>query len=389
MQRGTIIRHRASWTLLYWDWQYRDGKKKRVRVSRKLSPVSREFPTRSSVRQLADDILAPLNRRQLQPESSLLVTEFIETVYFPAVESELRPSTIYSYKNAIYFPHLKKRLEKPPLRLRDFRPVHAQRILRDIPDVGHTTLLHIKNFLSGVFRFARREGVLDTPNPLADVTVPGRPIKFHGKAYSIDDVDIMLENFPEGGDGTPVAIILLLSLTGLRQSEIRALRWEDWDEKQQVLHIRRSIWGTRLGPTKTISSQNFVPLLKEATDVLEQRRAWLSPQPTDYIFAGKKGRPLNLHNLENRVIKPALKHLNGLWAGFHGFRRGLATNLLEANINPATIARILRHESAAVTLAYYAKAREHEPRAALEKLAEHIKNRPTGLIIDGKEATHG
>jgi hypothetical protein len=51
--------------------------------------------------------------------------------------------------------------------------------MRDIAeknsDVGHKTLLRIKSFLSGVFKHARREGFVDTPNPMIDVSVPGRP----------------------------------------------------------------------------------------------------------------------------------------------------------------------------------------------------------------------
>jgi hypothetical protein len=45
MQRGTIIKHRASWTLLYYDWQFLDGERKRVRVSKKLAFVSKDYPT--------------------------------------------------------------------------------------------------------------------------------------------------------------------------------------------------------------------------------------------------------------------------------------------------------------------------------------------------------
>src|ERR1700745_4198672 len=151
MQHGTIIKHNGAFTLLYYDTQFRDGKKVRVRVSKKLARVSKEHPTAASVRQLADEILSPLNRRQLQPESAMLLTEFIELRYFPGMKNELRPSTIHNYKAAIYDIHLKTRLEKLGLRLRDFRTVHAQRLFRDIPDVGHVTLLRIKSFLSGVF----------------------------------------------------------------------------------------------------------------------------------------------------------------------------------------------------------------------------------------------
>jgi hypothetical protein len=110
MQRGTIINHNGAWTLVYYDTQFRDGKKTRVRVWKKLARISKEYPTEASVRQLADDVLVPLNRRQLQPESSMPLHEFIELRYFPGIEKELRPSTVHNYRIAVYEKHLKDRL---------------------------------------------------------------------------------------------------------------------------------------------------------------------------------------------------------------------------------------------------------------------------------------
>jgi hypothetical protein len=75
------------------------------------SSLSREdYSTKTSVRHLADEIVGPLNRKQVQPESSLSISEYIEKYYFPAVEKELRPSTFKGYKDFIYETHLKSRL---------------------------------------------------------------------------------------------------------------------------------------------------------------------------------------------------------------------------------------------------------------------------------------
>jgi|ERR1700678_2863811 len=121
MQRGTIIKHRNSWTLIYHDVQYRDGKKKRVRVSKKRAPVSKEHKTAANVRMLADEILAPINRKQVQPESSWFLHDFIENCYFPAIKPRVRPSTYKGYETSIYKPHLKERFKNNPMRLRHQR----------------------------------------------------------------------------------------------------------------------------------------------------------------------------------------------------------------------------------------------------------------------------
>jgi integrase len=108
----------------------------------------------------------------------------------------------------------------------------------------------------------------------------------------------------------------------------------------------------------------------------------VKPSADAYIFAGtRNGAPLDLHNLANRVIIPALKDSPIKWEGWHGFRRGLATNLLALSTPPATIAKILRHSDPRITLAFYAKANENESRVAMEKLEKHIREQPSGVIM--------
>jgi integrase len=391
MQRGTIIKRRGSWTLLYYDTQFRKGLKKRVLVSKKLARIGKEYPTIDSCRLLASEILSPINRRQSVPESSLSVSEFVDVYYFPGVANELKPSTLVGYKS-LYAAHLKNKPELS-IRLRDVRTIHIQRLLRSITGIGHLTLSHIKNFLSGVFRWAKQEGYLDGLNPCTDVKVPGRSTKVTTSVYSITQCEGMIEqlehyerlnSLPHNEDAGDV--IVLLSLTGLRQSEARGLRWSDWNEKDATLDISRAVWRTSVGRTKNIASEATIPLISLAQDILRNRRARLKPNADDYIFAGvRKGAPLDLHNLANRIIIPALKDSPVKWEGWHGFRRGLATNLLAIGTPPAVIAKILRHSDPRITLAFYAKSQEGESRVAMEKLEKHIQTRPSGIIVDGKE----
>jgi hypothetical protein len=155
LQRGTIRQHAGSWTLFYYDNVLEDGKRIRKYTSRKLADVSKDYPSKRSVLLLAEKVLAPLNSGLQVAESSMTVLDFIDNFYMPHVKRELRPSTYKDY-NDILRVHLRSRLGE--YRLRDFRTVHGQRLLRDITTVGHTSLLRIKSFLSGVFqaRQARR-----------------------------------------------------------------------------------------------------------------------------------------------------------------------------------------------------------------------------------------
>lgn len=215
------------------------------------------------------------------------------------------------------------------------------------------------------------------------MSAPDRPARPKLAAYTIEEREAMLEHIT---DKTVSGVIVLLSLTGLRQSEARGLRWADWNEADQTLTICRSVWQTKLGPTKNPASENTILVLLLLNDLLTKRRVRIKRTPSDYILAGmRRGAPLNFHNLENRVIKPDLKDSGIVWAGFHAFRRGLASNLLALEVNRVIIGRILRQGGVATTLAYYAKNRENESRAVMEKLEERIRNRLSGVTIGGKE----
>jgi integrase len=391
MQRGTVIKRRASWTLLYYDLQFRDGKRKRVKVSKTLAKISKEFPSKASVRHLADKILSPINGKQLHPESSLTVSDYINDFYFPSVQKDLRPATIDSYKFS--FGKLKGKLN---IKLRDFRTVHVQRLLREI-NVGRRTLVHIKVFLSSVFKHAKQNGVLDGQNPVTDASVPGRPTKFKGVAYTFADVSALIEYLEEDENEekltlsqmskhqTAIDVISVMSLSGLRTSECQGLRWSDWDEERQLLNIERSVWQSTIGPTKNAASENSIPVIPLLQKILQNRRERFQGKPGDYIFAGeRRGAPLNFHNLEERVIKPRIKKAKRLkleagewvpddstvvnWKGFHGFRRGLASNLFGMGINPKLIAAILRHGDVSSTLQWYIQTPDSETREAMQKL---------------------
>jgi integrase len=387
MQRGRIYRHHGSWLLQFYDDVLIDGKRTRKRTCVKLAPANKDHPTKRSVLLLAEKHLTPVNSGQLQPESAALLSDYIENVYLSAAEKRLRPSTVKDYRE-IFHQHLKDRLDG--LRLRDFETHHGQRIMHSIPDVGHARLLRIKAVLSAVFTHAIQTGVTSGVNPIHLVSVPGRPKKFRGHAYSVLEIEGMLISTT----GVARVVIATAALTGLRLSELRGLRWADFDGEN--LHVKRTVWRTIVGPTKTEDSEGLVPVLPLLQKALEKHRGDASADA--YIFAGnKRGAPLNLHNLAARVIKPSIEkclkcqksrsghkptdhsfELNTqlVWKGWHSFRRGLASNLYFLGVQPKVIAAILRHSDIGTTLQFYVQTQTEESREALQQIEDAF---PFGL----------
>jgi integrase len=380
MQRGSIVKHRSSWCLRYYETVLKDGQPVRKKSFRRLAPVSPEYPSKRSVLLLAEKILAPVNTGLQQPESSMSVVAFIENVYLPYVEKERAPATYKNYKKDLFEKHLKKLLGD--VRLRDFRTIHGQRILREIQppkkSSGRTTRVRAKAFLSSVFKLAKREGFLDGENPMRDTSVPGRPEKPLGRVYTMSEIERISEAVGKV-DNTAFTAIAVAAFTGLRQSEIRGLKWSDYDGTS--LKISRSVWRTHIGPPKTEGSGAVVPVLPFLQGFLNEHRARAKyKSDDDYILSGeRRGAPLNLANLARRVIIPALAESEDDnqkppdWRGWHAFRRSLASNLYSCGVSPKVIQAIMRHSDMGTTLQYYVQTPDEESRAALQKIEDWIK----------------
>jgi len=70
-----------------------------------------------------------------------------------------------------------------------------------------------------------------------------------------------------------------------------------------------------------------------------------------------------------RDIIPTLAKAKVPWHGWHGFRRGLASNLNRLGVDDSIIQGILRHSTVATTQKHYIKTTSAETAAAMKKLA--------------------
>jgi integrase len=392
-QRGYVFHKGKSWFVRYCDDVLGpDGTVRRKLVCKKLDvEYGGEYRTKASVRSFAQEILAPVNGGMLNPRSTMLVTEFVERIYLPEyVSKQLRPATLKQYRE-VWKNHLKPRLGK--LTLRRFRTVHGEQLLVQIAaqtSLGRSSLRHIKAFLSGAFKQAKRLGILDGVNPIQDVSLPHAPEAPDTHAYTLGEIRSMLTVLGEPAR----TVVLCAALSGLRKGEILGLRWEDFDG--QELSVRRSVWNGIESEPKTNRSRTPIPAVRQLAEALKAHKLRMGQlaQPGLPIFQAGNGSPLNLDNLARRVIIPALsrcvvcrklKVKHGpeahafqrdkslpCWHGWHAFRRGLATNLHALGVDDKTIQAILRHSNVALTMNVYVKSVGESQVAAMAALSEKL-----------------
>jgi integrase len=385
-----------------------------IQVCKKLDvEYGGDYRTVKSVQPFVAEILAPLNSGLLNPQSTMLVSNFVDTIYIlDHVTKKLRPATLKQYRD-VWENHLKVRMGK--LTLRGFRTVHGEKMLAQIAEqteLGRSSLRHCKAFLSGAFKQAKRLGILDGINPVMDVSIPRVPEPEEDTyAYNLSEIKTMLAVLPNSKEQPAWTVVQAAAFTGLRKSEIRGLAWENFDGKE--LGVKRSVWGTKklaekLEPgssvcggvanePRTKRSRASIPVVKQLADALEAHRlrVGILAQPNLPIFQAGNGQPLNLDNLVRRVIVPALSRCAVCqkqedehkpeghvyqrdkalprWHGWHAFRRGLATNLHQLGVDDKTIQAILRHSNIGITQNIYIKSVSESQVSAMDSLSEKFE----------------
>lgn len=337
------------------------------RKCRKLADFDRNHRSKQSVRRIADEFLKPINDGTYTPTGGMTLNEFVERFYLPYVQEQKSPSTWDGYRK-MWNRYLKTRTDIP---LREFRTFDCECLLNEIVTkyrISTTTMKHVKNFLSGIFRYAIRTENLNTANPVRDAQVPRGKASKETYAYSLAEVKKMLSILT----GPERAVVAVAAFTGLRRGEIKGLQLADYDG--QILTVRRSIWKRHVGLPKGKRGSGSVPVIPFLKKILDEH---LAVFPTgEYLFENQHGNVADLDYLSTKVIKPLLASSGLVWHGWHAFRRGLATNLHHLKVSDITIQAILRHCNVAVTRESYIKRDgiDLESLAAMQALETKLVN---------------
>lgn len=127
----------------------------------------------------------------------------------------------------------------------------------------------------------------------------------HHKPYTPEEVARLAE--VSQGSYWHIAIPLLIN-TGIRRAELLGLKWEDYDPKEHVLHIKRDYVSTNhecqlKDTTKTESSTRLVAIPAELCDALNGYRRKKGVGKTFIISQQKADKPVDPHNFSRTFRK--------------------------------------------------------------------------------------
>lgn len=374
-QMGTIIERSGSYYVRYYT---RDSDGKPYQKTEFLHKHDHKHHSTKchAVKNLRDDFMRKINSN-VRPLQSVLVTDFWRDTYLPFVQESLRESTVDGYEQ-IWRCHLEQHFAGKILQ--EYQPYHRNEFLFSVKNMRNKdgsrklslrTLQHIRWLASGIFTLAQDKGLILT-NPwqgkskvFEDVDVPEKK-----EGYTLQEaVDIMaaLKDRPECQ-----LFMALACFAGLRQSEIRGLKWEDYRDGQ--LHLVRGFVRGKEGPLKSRTSKRSVPLIAPLIVTLEAWRKQSGEPTTGWVFPNETGkRPINLRDRARNVIIPTLKKASIRWRGYHAGRHAFGTYLTGLTGNALAAKEGLGHSTQIVTESFYVGVTDNTLINAVQKLSAAVE----------------
>ena len=213
--------------------------------------------------------------------------------------ANLRPVTLAGYSSDLSHP----RRAFGAYKVQDITEDQVEELVRALAKKGKSkrTIGKMLGTLRAVFQFAVRKNVLRV-NPAQDVEAQGKAAKARD-ALTVAE----LEALRRAVVGDPWEACWMLTLAGLRRSELLGLHWSDFDAETGELTIRRGrgIIGGEQDP-KTSRGARVLPLDSERIDLLKDLHAQQvvsygsEEVPDGYVCINEFGRPMRPEDWSRR-----------------------------------------------------------------------------------------
>jgi integrase len=365
-QHGSLMRVKNKTTDDTWFFRYyEDVDGKRVYRKHRIGSV-REFPHRRDAEKAVMSLRAKVNSEVRSPET---VNELIEH-YLKHELTTARKAYATVEAHTFYI----NRYVKPKwgsLKLTEVRTVAVEQWLESL-SFAPGTRTKIRNVMSAIYSHGIRHEWI-TFNPISKVRTSAKRLR-EPDILSPEEFQALLAEL----EGRDRAIVLLAGSTGLRRSELFALKWADINFAALEVAVTKSCVRNHLGKVKTEASGRPVPLPESVRDaLLEWRKESDYNSDDDFLFPSLRLNgefPLSPDMVLKKAIRPAMLRagIKGKTIGYHSFRHGLATNLRSLGVDIKVAQELLRHSNSRTTLEVYTRAVSAKKHEASSKVLEML-----------------
>jgi integrase len=359
----------------HWVGSYRedttmsDGTPRRIRRTVKLGPVS--TMSKRTAKAAFQKYLDKVNVIHTPPTKSgkLLkdfVPEWLTQVAVHQAAGSMRAAQ--SHINTHIIPRL------GDCALTDINNRTVQAFVTALATGGRTrkTIENVLNTFSSILSSAKTFGYACGQFSRRELKLPRKNVGREVRSFDASQAGRIIASAKE-----PYATMFaVLSMTGLRASELLGLKVADCDFQRKLIHVRRSVDSRtrKVQPTKSEASKAAVPMPAE----LERRiQNFLQDQwrdnPSGFLFVNRNGNTYALGKVVEYGLWPTEDACGIRRSGLHAFRHQIASELLEGGAAPSVVQKQLRHSDARVTLERYSHVIGEAQRVAVSSLAARIE----------------
>lgn len=244
---------------------------------------------------------------------------------------------------------------------------------------------NLVNLLHAILKWARNSGQRYLAHdPLAEVTRLPRS-KVERDFLEPAEIGKLLEA-AEAPDDT---ILYLAAYSGLRRGELFALKWEDIDESNSQIRVRRSIYQGAVTRPKTVHSERDVDIPARIVELLAVYRESYPALEGDFIFRTDAGSPLDPDNWFKRSFVPTVKRAGLRAIGLHVLRHTYASLLINQGESIKYVSKQLGHASIQITADLYGHLFKETSVSAMNRLSMRIPGAAAVNVVSIATGTRG
>ncbi|MDD2770354.1 MAG: tyrosine-type recombinase/integrase [Methylococcus sp.] len=244
-------------------------------------------------------------------------------------------STIRDYESVI-FHHLIPEFGNLPIS--ELTAIRVKKWLADLP-CKNKRKNNILTPLRQLYEDLYLDEVIDR-NPLA--RVKNLPVKTREpEPFTADEVARILNQL----EGQERNLIQFAFWSGLRTSELIALRWQDVDLEHDRIYVRHANVRGHLKGTKTSSGSREVALQPQAREALLNQQTYTGQNSAIVFHDSRKNEPWkNDQAIRKTVWTPALRRAGLKYRNPYQTRHTFASTLLSRGENPLWVAQQMGHK---------------------------------------------
>ncbi|MFR4532744.1 MAG: tyrosine-type recombinase/integrase [Thomasclavelia ramosa] len=247
---------------------------------------------------------------------------------------------------------------------------------------NYPTLKNIKKLFAITFKYGIREGYV-SDNPVSNILLPDKPENKGVETINDDNLIKLISAVQKNGSSNyrakkaefsykSYAMALVIGrYTGLRVSEVLALKKEDFDLENNRLTVQRRLEYAGLKrkdiylteKLKTKSSKSTVEISNQLTQYMKK---WFDYNPYDLVICDVEGKVITPAAFQDRIRKVS-KEL-GINFHYHMLRHTYTTELMMADINPIVVRDLLRHSKVNTTWNVYTHVDTKDQRKVLDEV---------------------